>query len=221
MLQKEKDPLNIFVWYVSDEQTVAHPSKAINQKGHFAVQDDPTIYFMQIPPPLHTVQPKSIRLGWKNSSRPKSNYFLPYCHSCYKNQVDNIFAELLGRMKRFMSTNSNRMEELVAIFLQIFQTHAIDYWSVVTTVLDIGQEGLFGHFLLQAIISTIQVQGASQHNHHQTKSATRKHLLSSSIGLYEWKLACKKKMDARQTNNASHHIVQDENNHKIEGIGCY
>ena len=75
----------------------------------------------------------------------------------------------------------------MAIFLQIFQTHAIDYWSVVTTVLDIGQEGLFGHFLLQAIISTIQVQGASQHNHHQSKSATRKHLLSSSIGLYEWK----------------------------------
>ena len=111
----------------------------------------------------------------------------------------------------------------MAIFLQIFQTHAIDYWSVVTTVLDIGQEGLFGLFLLQAIISTIQVQGASQHNHHQGKSATRKHLLSSSIaiGLYEWKLACKKKIDARQTNNVSHHIVQDENNHIIEEIGCY
>ena len=111
MLQKEKDPLNIFVWYISDNQTMAHPSKAINQKGHFAVQDDPTIYFMQIPPPLHTVQPKSIRLGWKNSSRPKSDYFLPYCHSCYKNQVDSIFAELLGRMKRFMSTNSNQQQK--------------------------------------------------------------------------------------------------------------
>ena len=48
-------------------------------------------------------------------------------------------------------------------------------------------------YKVQAIISTIQVQGVSQHNHHQSKSATRKHLLSSSIGLYEWKLAYKER----------------------------
>ena len=48
-------------------------------------------------------------------------------------------------------------------------------------------------YKVQAIISTIQVQGVSQHNHHQSKSATRKHLLSSFIGLYEWKLAYKER----------------------------
>ena len=85
--------------------------------------------------------------------KTRSTAFLPNCSGEWK-----------GLCQR--TATSNRMEELVAIFLQIFQTHAIDYWSVVTTVLDIGQEGLFGLFLLQPIISTIQVQGASNYQHH-------------------------------------------------------
>ena len=146
--------------------------------------------------PLYT-QFNQNRLGLEGRILPdlKVIIFCPIVILAIKTRSTAFLPSCLGEWKGLCqrTATSNRREELVAIFLQIFQTHAIDYWSVVTTVLDIGQEGLFGLFLLQPIISTIQVQGASQHNHHQSKSATRKHLLSSSIGFYEWKLAYKER----------------------------
>ena len=54
---------------------------------------------MQIPPPLHTVQPKSIRLGWKNSSRPKNNFFCPIVILAIKTRSTAFLPSCLGEWK--------------------------------------------------------------------------------------------------------------------------